>query len=241
MAVVGSYIAWRIRHSVLRFIRVYGQWVEERIIPLASQLEEMANAVERETYKELMSRPVGEDYSGDGSDEAEYAHDAGISFYENITDMYQATVNLFAAGLFHVLEQHLADLTSDGAIDIDGSDTALQNVVDWYKQHFQVDLAQFPSWSLIEELRLVANATKHAQGPAATKLRSIHPELFQSPLTRMYDPKAPVFHTPLALPLGGEGLYVTGGDFRNYQKAVLGLFEWLVQHFETNGDEYYPR
>src|SRR5580704_11047698 len=173
MATHGSYFAWRIRRVVLPFVRVYGQWVGERIIPLASQLTAMADAVEEQAYDEQMSQSVGEDYSGDGSEEAEYAFDVGLSFYENISDIYQGTLNLFAAGLFHVTEQQLADLTRDGAIDIEGSGTPLQNIIDWYKQHFQIDLTQFPSWSLVEELRLVANTTKHAEGPSATKLRSI--------------------------------------------------------------------
>ena len=240
MAVHGSYIAWRIRQAVLPFVRVYGQWVEERIIPLTSQLTAMADAIESQAYQELMSQPAGEDYSGDGSEEAELAFDVGLSFYENITAMYQGTLNLFAAGLFHVIEQQLADLTRDGAFDIEGSDTTLQSIVDWYKQHFHLDLTQCPSWSLIDELRLVANTAKHAEGPSATKLRSIHPELFQNPLVRK-DPDIPVFHMPVHLPLGGDGLYVKGDDFRNYHKSALDLFGWLVEFFENQTDLYYPR
>jgi hypothetical protein len=241
MAVQGSYIAWRIRQIVLPYVRIYGQWVDEHIIPLASQLTRMADAVAQETYDDLMSQPAGDDYSGDGSDEAEYAFDTGLSFFENLTDMYQATLNLFTAGLFHVVEQQLADLTRDGAIEGEVSDTKLSVVDDWYKRHFDVDLTQFPSWSLIEELRLVANTTKHAEGAAARKLRALHPELFQNPVLRKVDPDTPVFHTPVHLPLGGNGLYVTGDDFRNYQKAVEELFGWLTKHFEDSGDQYYPR
>ncbi len=132
-------------------------------------------------------------------------------------------------------------LTRDGAIEGQVSETKLQVVVDWYKQHFQVDLTQFPLWSVIEELRLVANTTKHAEGSAARQLRTVHPELFQNPLVRQVDPNTPVFHMPVHLPLGGDGLYVTGDDFRTYQKAAEELFAWLTKHFEDNGDQYYPR
>jgi len=99
MAVAGLYISWRIRQMVLPFVRVYGQWVEEHIIPMSDQLEKMANTVEQEAYDNLMSQPVGDDYSGDGSDEAEAALDIGLSFYKDISKMYQATLNLFSAGL----------------------------------------------------------------------------------------------------------------------------------------------
>lgn len=241
MAVQGSYIAWRIRLAVLPFVRVYGQWVEERIIPLASQLTAMADAVEKQAYDEQMSQPVGEYYSGDGSEEAEHAFNVGQSFYENISDIYQGTLNLFAAGLFHVTEQQLAYLTRDGAFDIDGSNTKLQDVVDWYTQHFQIELTQFPSWSLIDELRHVANTTKHAEGSSEKQLRSIHPELFQNPILRKDHPNVPVFSMPVHVPLGGEGLYITGDDFRKYHKATLDLFGWLLEFFENHGDQYFPR
>jgi hypothetical protein len=130
MSVGGLYIAHRIRRMVLPFVRVYGQWVEEQIIPMSNQLEKMANDVEQQAYDEFMSLPAGDDYSGDGSDEAYAAHDIGLSFYEDISKMYQATLNLFAAGLFHMVEQQLADLTRDGAIETEASDTNVGAVVD---------------------------------------------------------------------------------------------------------------
>jgi hypothetical protein len=84
---------------------------------------------------------------------------------------------------------------------------------------------------------LVANTTKHAEGSAANQLRAKNPKLFQYPSLRK---EIAFVHTPLSLPLGGDGLYVTGDEFRNYHNAVLGLFEWLRQYFEDHGDEYYP-
>lgn len=239
MAVGGSYIAYRIRRMVLPFIRVYGQWVEERIIPMAEQLQKMAETVEQEAYDDLMAQPADYDYPGDGSDEAEAAHDIGLSFYEDISKMYQATLNLFSAGLFHVTEQQLADLTRDGAIEKKASDTQLKEVIDWYKKGFQLDLEQFPGWSVIDELRLVANTTKHAEGSAAKQLREKHPDLFVYPALRKDDPGTLVL-SPLSLPLGGDGLYVTGNEFRSYHKTVLDLFDWIQKHFEEHGDEYYP-
>lgn len=188
MAVGGSYIAYRIRRMVLPFVRVYGQWVEERIIPMSEQLQKMAETVEQEAYDDLMSQPVGDEYSGDGSDEAEAAHDIGLSFFEDISKMYQVTLNLFSAGLFHVVEQQLADLTRDAAIEKEVSDTGLDVVVKWYKTNCQLDLTQFPEWSVIAELKDVANSTKHAEGKAAKQLREKHPELFVYPSLRKDDP-----------------------------------------------------
>jgi len=226
---------------VLPFVRVYGQWVEQHIIPLSDQLEKMANTVEQEAYNNLMSQPVGDDYSGDGSDEAEAAHDMGLSFYEDISKMYQATLNLFSAGLFHVMEQQLADLTRDAAIENEVRDTKLEVLVDWYKKNCQLDLTQFPEWSVIDELKDVANSTKHGEGKAARQLREKHRELFVYPSLRKDDPNTTKVVSPLSLPLGGDGLYVTGVEFLKYHKIVLDFLEWLKQYFEDHGDEYYPR
>ena len=144
----------------------------------------MAETVEQEAYDDFTSQPVGDEYSRDGSDEAEAAHDIGLSFYEDISKMYQATLNLFSAGLFHVVEQQLGDLTRDAAIGQGVSDSKLEVVVNWYKKNCQLDLTQFSSWSVIEELRLVANTTKHAEGSSANQLRTKNPKLFQYPLLR---------------------------------------------------------
>jgi hypothetical protein len=53
---------------VLPFVRIYGQWVEEHIIPLSEQFQKMAETVEQEAYDDLMSQSVGDEYWGDGSD-----------------------------------------------------------------------------------------------------------------------------------------------------------------------------
>lgn len=241
MAVQGLYLGWRIRHTILPFIRTFGQWVDEHVIPLSTPLNAKAEAFKQEVYQELMSRPVPEDYSGDAAEIAEYAFDKGLSFYEQITAMYQATLNLFSAGLFHAIEQQLADLTRDGAIACEVSDTKLEVVTKWYRRHFNVDLEQFPSWGVINELRLVANTTKHAEGGSADELRIMRPDLFQNPLIRTVDPGTPMLHTTLSLPLGGDGLYVTADDFRAYAKAATELFDWLVVQFERSGEQYFPK
>jgi hypothetical protein len=136
-----------------------------------------------------MSQSCGEDYSGDGSEEAETARDRGLSFYGDISKMYQATSNLFTAGVFHMIAQQLADLTRDGPIELEISNTNLKAVVEWYNKNFHLDLA-FPEWSVIEELKDVANSTKHAEGPATEHLRTKHPKLLVHPILPKDDPNA---------------------------------------------------
>jgi hypothetical protein len=46
--------------------------------------------------------------------------------------------------------------------------------------------------------------------------------------------------SPLSLPLGGDGLYITADEFRKHHETVLELFDWIGKFFEDHGDEYYP-
>jgi hypothetical protein len=239
--VQGSHIAWRIRHFQLPFIQMFGQWVNEYVIPLEAQLTARTDAFEKEVYDELGSQPVPENYSGDGWEVAESAIEQGHWFYEQITSMYQTTLNLFAAGFFHAIEQQLADLTRDAAIESEVPDTKLDVVTKWFGKHFLIDLAQFPAWHVIDELRLVANTAKHAEGAAAERLRKIRPDLFQSPIIREDFPDIPVVHRPVSRPLGGDGLYVTAKDFGLYEKTATQLFEWLAAQFESNAEQYFPQ
>ncbi len=87
---------------------------------------------------------------------------------------------------------------------------------------------------------MVANTTKHAEGSAAKQLRDKHPELFLYPSLRKEYADKTIYVSPLSLPLGGDGLYVTGDEFRMYHKAVLDFFEWVRQYFEDHGDEHFP-
>lgn len=226
MAVVSQYLSWRIRHSTLPAIRAYGQWVNDYIIPVVNDLTARADAIERETYDRLSAAINPERYTGDGWELAEQAFDMGLSFYETWSSMYQAALNLFTAGLFHSLEQRLADLTHDGAIENPVPDSQLSTVVDWYREHFEADLTTFASWNAINELRLVANAIKHGEGRSTDELRPLRPDLFQSPHLRN-DPRFPVVHWPIHLPLGGDGLYVTADDFKKYDgPSMESLISW---------------
>jgi hypothetical protein len=239
MAVDGGYLAMRAQWSARPFVKAYGQWVNEHIISIATDFDERAGGIQEQTYARLSAQADPETYAGDGSEFHERAFDASLSFYETMVSLYQATVNLFTAGLFHLIEQQLADLTHDGAMDAAAPDTQLTNIVEYYRDHLNVDLTEFDSWDVIEEMRLVANATKHGEGPSAEKLRGVRPELFQYPALRVNNEK--VGHFPLELPLGGECLYITADDFRRYEEAASRLFDFVIEQFDNNRNEYFPR
>ena len=243
LAVAGSYIAWRLRWSAQPFVRAYGQWVNEYIIPIADGFNARAEAFQQETYDRLSSEAPfdPETYSGDGSEFAEQAFDAGLSFYQTLSGLYQANLNLLTAGLFHLIEQQLANITHDGAIEIAVADTQLGTVTKYYGEHFGLDLSTFNSWSVIQEMRLVANSIKHGEGRSAEELRKIHPELFQYPALRRKDEHIAGFSQfRLDMPLAGDGLYVTALDFRCYENAANAFFDFISEYFNKNCEAYFP-
>jgi hypothetical protein len=83
----------------------------------------------------------------------------------------QTMLNLVAAGLFHLVEQQLADFCRDGCFNVAPPSTGLEKATAWYRDHFDLDLPSLRAWRNVDELRLVANAFKHAEGGSASKLR----------------------------------------------------------------------
>ena len=120
-------------------------------------------------------------------------------------------------------------------------DSKLAVVSEWYRQHFDIDLEVLRSWGPIDELRLLANTVKHAEGTSAQQLRQRRPELFEHPLTRQVWPGAPPTNMRIRSPLAGDDLYVTVDHFRDYHLIAVRFVRDIADHFERHNDEYYPR
>ena len=124
-------------------------------------------------------------------------------------------------------------------------DTDLKTVAAWYKNRLDINLRQLPAWHKIRELECVANTVKHGEGPSATKLRKIRPDLFEHPVTRTILPKSSwnaVQEDPLELrsPLAGD-LYITKEQFAEFAGTTEKFLREIVDYFEKHADEYYPR
>lgn len=241
MAVTGDYMVWRVRCSAIPYVKAYGEFVLNEILAPLSNLENRADEIANAEFARLGSQPAYEDCDVDMGSLAESAFNKGLAFYETMSSLRQATLNLVAAGLFHLIEQHLANLCHDGAFTVaPPRDTKLEIVREWYQAHFQLDLDSLAPWPKIDELRLVANATKHGGGDSAEKLRKVRPELFQPPSLRELPLNISRPHIPIRMPLAGDDLYVTEQLFGEYYQAANQLFTDISNHFEAHEEEYYP-
>ena len=134
-------------------------------------------------------------------------------YYRVLQDLRQSVVNLLAVGLYHLFEQHKHKLETLSAAQTKDAP----------------DFTCFPAWARIDELRLVANAVKHADGKSARKLRDVRPDLFVSS-TFLLELRngAGVGQAQLENPLGGTDLFLSPADLSAYRDALRELWEQVM-------------
>lgn len=170
----------------------------------------------------------------------ERAQDEALVFMDIMKGVEQGLVNMFAVGLWHLFEQqailfHRRELLEPTERDdsklwtFKGLTTRLYEV--------RIDIKRFASWQRIEELGLLANTVKHADGTSCRKLKKLRPDLFVPP------PRYPGSPVHLGLPghwlqfqvfqpLSGESVYVSKERFEQYVAAARDFLEELAQRLE---------
>lgn len=204
--------------------------MEHRLLPIFDNLEAEATKIQEETYDELMHLHAGPDC--DPSVPAELAHDAGLDHYMGMCAVRQALLNSFAPILYHTWEQQLLEFHRREVLhpseQHDHKLLDLKTVISRLNER-GVDLRKLKSWPVIEELKLVANTTKHADGISATQLKELRPDLFEHPSTAEFGfPRFPHVRRVYA-PLSGDDLYVSLNDLRRYGDAVVSFWGELSE------------
>ena len=241
MAVNGSYLAFQLRVGALPFFRVYKDSILKDTLAGFVNIEQRADEVAAAAFKRMGARPATHTFDGDASQDAETAHEEGQQYYETMCGLRQATINLLTAGLFHLLEQKLAKLCYDRTFrDYRLKEANIDLIVKWYLQNFDLDLKRLPQWSWIEELRLLANAVKHAAGSGEKGIRKLRPEVFRNPLLDKMGLKWSLSDDPLRLPLAGDDLFVTEAMFLDYATSALDFVRAIIAHFQENASKNYP-
>jgi hypothetical protein len=203
----------------------YAMVFQERIVSAFANLEEEAKRIEDETYVR-MGDHINPEYA-DPEDGMEEAFHVGVNYYLTTDAVRQGVFNLMTAGLFHMLEQQAQYLATRRVLldriiqaDVSGGLKQLQNLL---KQSFDIEIKSFQSWTLLNELRLVANTIKHGDGGSADELKLLNPALFRDPL----DPFPHIPNVPLR-PLVGEGLRLTVDHFNKYKSCVDQFWQELI-------------
>jgi hypothetical protein len=154
---------------------------------------------------------------------AELAFNEAMDYAVTLSSMRFSTLSLFSAALYHMSEQHLIDLRQEILFDDGHEAVSADAAIEWFKDEVGLNLKTLRSWELINELRLVANTVKHAEGGSAKALRRVRPQLFVFPgLEDRY-----LLHLRLRTPLFGQELFVTRDDFVRYHQGSVSFWTEL--------------
>lgn len=213
----------------------YARTLEEKVLIAFENVSEEANQVEQRTFERLGQSVDPEWY--DPADYVEAARDAAIDFYIMVDGIKRGLLNLFSAGLYHLFEQwffkfHRRELLYLGE---DGK----PNLINWkeakdrLRDNYGIDVESFSSTGKINELRLVANTVKHADGSSCSELKKIRPDLFVQPDLKGDRPDIGfVTIREVFTPLAGEDVYIGIEDFKKYVEAVKEFWDELAAAFD---------
>lgn len=208
-------------------IKAIADALEKRVLPGFENIEEESKRVSEDTWKAFMSMPGTGDE--DPADVAENAEQAGVSHYLLLDGIRQGMLNLFAAALYHAFEQQIMLFHRTEVLRLpEENNYALLTLSEFQSRLARsgVDIKTFSSWAKIEELRLVANAVKHAEGNSAKRLHTLRPDMFQNPHLDHLGVSG-ARNLRIFQPLVGEDLYVSLTDIHDYSATLITFWQEL--------------
>jgi hypothetical protein len=157
--------------------------------------------------------------------------DESVDMYCQTELVRQGITNLYAVGLRHLYEQQISYLVLKVSRKKDR--TAHYQKDEDYIESSEIDIKKFRSWQKIDELRLVSNAVKHAEGQSSKKLKEVRPDLFHDPeiahlTTGSFFRNKSVHH-----PLFGYDIYLQESDIQNYAKAIEDFWNEFIETIES--------
>ena len=217
-----SWLSGIVEHSIRLRLTAYHD-LGARVLAEWDDLEARAEQVAEEEWTRLVSE-TGDDAADVGAHAARAAG-AGQDFYDMMFPMGQTMVNLFTAGLYHLFEQQLVVFARTMMQSVAVPDS-MPGVVSLLNKQLSIDIiAAYPMASRLDQLRLIANVVKHAEGKSAETLRGIRPEIFEHPAMRSLWLAGGTPSRLVSEPLAGEGVYLTRADYEAYTADVDGF--WL--------------
>jgi len=220
-----------IRTTFIPLIDTFSDCLKERVLPSFENLSQEASQVTSEAWSRLCSHdPEGTD----PGDFADAAMERGVEFYQTMREMAQGVQNMFSMGLYHLFEQGFLFIHRRILLGTkEENNTKLFNLEEASKRLAEhgILIKQFHSWEKVFELKKLANAIKHADGPSCEALKKLRPDLFCHPEAKESGPPY-LEGLKVFQPLAGESIYVTVEVFDEYVKAVKEFWSELSEALE---------
>lgn len=207
-------------------IRYFTKALPERLLPPFKNLKAEAEQCAEEEYQRLGN--CASNGANDGAELAKMAEDEAINWYMSMMAVRQSVINLHAVGLRHLFEQQVFDLVyyvplaSRTKADFEEDMKAIRDN--------GVEIEHFQSWLILEELRHVCNAVKHAEGNSAATLKTLRPDLFIHPAVA----GLPFLNRPgrVSQPLAGKDIYLCEAEIEKYAQAIVDFWGEFSQILE---------
>lgn len=161
----------------------------------------------------------------------EFEWDESVDMYCGTELVRQSMTNLYAVGLQHLYEQQISYLVM--LVSRHKQRDANYTNDKKYLDSSEIDIQTFRSWKKIEELRLVGNTVKHAEGRSSKQLKRLRPDLFEyPPLAHLsmgnFLRKRTVHH-----PLSGSDIYLQESDIQGYAQAIEDFWNEFIETIES--------
>ena len=209
--------------------------LERRLLPQFDRINEEADSKANEAWETFMRQPS--DGSEDPSEFADAAFEEGLAHYQLMYGLRQGLVNMFAAALYHLFEQHVMVFHRKQVLHpAKENDVSLLTQAEFKKElrRVGVDVEGFAAWARIEELSLVANTVKHGDGRSAEVLWKRRPDLFEHRTTIAGLSWSPRRKPQVTTPISGDSIFVTLNDIRLYAEAVEGFWNDLFSNLQRS-------
>ncbi|TVM02697.1 MAG: hypothetical protein CV087_09010 [Candidatus Brocadia sp. WS118] len=226
------------RNHCIKRINFYIDTLEKRILPVYDNIEQEAEKISEDKWEEYMSLP------GDGSlDPSDFVDDAtgeGVEYYLIMSGQKQALLNLSVTVLYHLSEQHLLffhrkQMLSPGEekslklLNTKKLRKLLSTKELWNRlKNHNIDVEKFSFWSIFDEIRIVNNVVKHAEGESALELKSKRPDLFEPPELIGFSSTSKIIDPWVYLPMAGEDLYISLDNLKRYKKGLIDFLEEFI-------------
>jgi hypothetical protein len=209
--------------------------LEQRILPTFANIEQESELVSSETWNNFMSAPGTGDE--DHSELADAATQMGVEHYMLLSGMRQGIVNMVTAALYHMFEQQMMLFLRRELLDLHEENNSklfsTQEVEARLRKH-GIDITKLGTWSIIDELREVANSIKHAEGRATKRLQTLRPDLFKEPGLPEFGQWHLHANRRVFQPLSGQDIYVSLEDVRSYRDAVCTFWQQLSDAMQAS-------
>lgn len=232
---MGDYVVFQMwsgyRESLIRAHQFYVDQAKSRLLTQFDNISAEADKAADDWLAERGQRYFDPDRH-DPSDFYEGAEDAGIEFYQLLTEMQERTRLSVIAGFFHEWEKKLRQWLVDEIKHWHRGEFTKEriwkaNVEELYEllESFGWALKSTTWFSALDACRLVVNVHKHGDGPSLASLKAAYPKFLVHPLAG-----TGLTLTPLWDRLTHEHLRVNDADLEEFADAIASFWREVPEN-----------